>query len=451
MTNITTPPHNLEAEEAVLGSVLLDAEAYYQAAKQITSPADFYSVKNGWIWQAATELVAGRAPIDLLTLAARLEAQGRLDEIGGPAYLTRLVTATPTAYNAEAYAALVREAALRRRLIQAASRIAKLAYETGSDIGAVVNESANAVMDVSRQIVGGQGAEPVANVLGQLYDEAEAQMQNPRDLTGMDSGFPDYNAGSGGIHRGEMLVIAGDPGVGKSMFAAQIAYNLARAGYPGAIYSMEMKSASVVRRWVSSLSNVPTRKIRSGRMDYESDWPAFTQAVAATSPLPIYISQATHWTSTTLRADLTRLVNDYGVVWFLLDYFDLLKDRGRDELEAQKLKSIALKDICKDLSLAGVVIHTKNKAGMRATETNLGDVSGNRQILYDADVLLYFEKHQAQNGDRPNPYLRTVRFGKFREENARAYFEVVMGADVPRVGSAAMREAGEMPVPYADD
>lgn len=436
------PPHNIEAEEAVIGSILIDNQAFYDANKFIGA-GDFYLVKNRWIWEAAAKLVADRMPIDLLTIQEQLESEKRLAEIGGPAYLTRLVTLTPSAFNAGAYASLVREAADRRRLIRLSSDIAKLAFDVGSDIETVKANALRALLDGSRIV---DGAEHIAGAVSELYDETQELSLNPRDLIGMDSGFPDYNEGAGGIHRGEMLVIAGEPGVGKSMFAGQLGYNLASNEHAGAIYSMEMRKKSVVRRWVSSSSNIPTRKIRTGRMD-DSDWPAFTQAITQASQLPIYISQATHWTTTAMRSDLTRLKAEYGIEWFVLDYFDLLKDRAADENREQKIKSIGIKDICQDLDLAGIIIHTFNKAGMRSSDYEFADVSGSRQIIYDADVLLYFTKHKPQNGDAANPNLRTVRFGKFREENTRAYFEVVMGGTVPRIGNAAT--AG-LPIPEED-
>lgn len=439
---LALPPHNIEAEEALLGSILIDERAYLEVTG-IIDPVDFYLVKHRWLFEAFVKLSAARMPIDLLTMQEALERAGQLNEIGGPAYLTRLITLTPSAYNAGGYARLVKEAADRRRLIQMSSDIARLAYDVGADIESIKQQAARAFI-ASNPAKG--GAVHVSAIASELYDDVVSLAENPRDLIGMDSGFADYNAGSGGVHRGECMLIVGKPGVGKSLFAAQIAHNLARAGHPGAVYEMEMKNRSIVRRWVSADSSVPTRKMRTGRMN-DDDWLPFTESITRVSQLPIYLSEATHWTTASLRADLTRLVSEYGVQWFMLDYFDRLKDRARDDLEAQKIKSIGITDICKDLSLAGIVIHTLNKAGMRAQDESLADVSGNRQIIYDADQVVYFTEHKPQYGEPENQSMRTVRFGKFREENVRASFDLVLIADVPKFADVAWRD---LPTPRDD-
>lgn len=438
---LKTPPHNIEAEEAVLGSMLIDDRAFDDASLYI-KPLDFYFVKHQWIWEAAITLRAAREPIDLLTIQEQLFRQvidnrndkptTKLDEVGGPAYLTRLITLTPTAFNAGAYARLVYEVAERRRLIQNASDIARMAYDLSTDLETVRTRAMNAIIDSYRIV---NGAQPIAQDVSQLYDDILALSQDPKDLSGLDSGFPDYNNFSGGIHTGEEIVIAGEPGIGKSMFAAQIGVNLAVNGHAGALYSLEMKKKSVIRRWLSGMARVTTRKMRTGRVE-EGDWPPITQAMVQLAELPIFISDSTHWTTASLRADLVRLKAEYQIKWFIVDYFDLLKDKGENEYTAQKEKSVALHDICRDLDLAGLVIHTLNKTGMRAGVNQLADVSGNRQVIYDADVVIYYTSHVPLKNEKERENYRTVRFGKFRDEAVgKKMFDLELLAGIPKLVS----------------
>jgi len=265
------------------------------------------------------------------------------------------------------------------------------------------------------------------------------------------------------VVKGEEIVIAGEPGVGKSMFAAQLAKNLAANMHPVAVYSLEMRTRALIRRWLSEASEVSTRKMKTGRLE-DGDWPKITNAVTQLSSLPIYLSDSTHWTTAKLRADLMRLKSEYGIECFLMDYFDLLKDHAEDDLTAQKNKSIALHDICADLNLAGIVVHTLSKAGMRSGASQLADVSGNRQIIYDADVVLYYTSHIPTKGQIERDNYRTVRFGKFRDEPVgKKMFDLQLAAggvpkllsvsdlDSPVSSGTVFRPEAYEPPPFLDD
>ncbi|MFQ5943801.1 MAG: replicative DNA helicase, partial [Anaerolineales bacterium] len=218
-----TLPHNREAEEAVLGSVLVNTEVYYDLA-HFLSAEDFFLHRNQWIWEAFTRLQEQRQPIDLLTVGEELESQGRLVEIGGHAYLTGLINNVPSSIHAEAYGHMVEEAATRRRLLEAANRIARLAYQSDSMLEDVVNESEKAVFGVSENRLPHQ-LQPIRHVLSEYYDRIDYLARHKDETIGVPTGFIDLDRLLGGMQPSDLLIIAGRPGQGKSGFCISAAKN----------------------------------------------------------------------------------------------------------------------------------------------------------------------------------------------------------------------------------
>ncbi|MBI4316561.1 MAG: replicative DNA helicase, partial [Chloroflexi bacterium] len=208
--NSLTPPHNLEAEEAVVGSVLIDPESFFDVA-QFLKAEDFYLVKHRWVWEVFVSLHDARSPVDLLTVQDELDKRGQLAEVGGPAYLTRLITLTPTAFNAAAYGRLVEDAATRRRLIQAASDIAKLAYSDDYDVNTAVGESEKALFSVSERR-STREVRPVKTVASEYYDRVKYLYDHGDQLLGVPTGFKDLDKLLGGMQQSDLLIVAGRPG-----------------------------------------------------------------------------------------------------------------------------------------------------------------------------------------------------------------------------------------------
>jgi replicative DNA helicase len=399
MSDLNTPPFNLQAEESVIGSVLIDPEMFFEVAKYLTSK-DFHIVKHQWIWKAFEDLHDKSIPFDILTVQQDLEKKGLLNELGGAAYLTRLITLTPTAYNAPAYARFVDEAATRRRMIFAASDIAKLAYEADTDIETCIT---NAMSALSTIVTVRGGAQSLEKHMSKAYDEILYRYDHPEEVAGLQSGFIDFDKGLGGFQRGLVYLISGDAGIGKTVFAIQAALNLSKQK-PGAIYEMEMKDVDVCQRMIAAEHGLDTRVMKSGQLN-DDQWKTFTQAVNKLSQRRIFMSDVSSTNTMGLRADLMRLKTE-GVEWAVVDYLNLLSDRyGKDNNERQEYISRQLKSIAKDLNIALIVIQSVNKTGQ---------MSGPNTLKHDCDVLIEFSEHLVDEGDTPKENVRTLKFGKNR-------------------------------------
>ena len=418
-TQTHLPPNSREAEEALIGSVLLNPEIL--PGLDIESQ-DFYDKKHRVIWQVLNEL----EQIDYVTVSERLKAKKKLAEIGGLDYLTRLINTTATSYHAGEYAKSVRDYARRRGLLKLANEIAKVAYDNDKSIDVVTPEFIQKLADTSRIKY---GAEHIKKFMSELWDDVEKKSTNPQDIWGIPTGFPAFDRVTGGLQEGELMLLSGEPGVGKSIFAMQLAAQMGESA-PGVIYSLEMGSAQVARRLVSGQAKVPTRNLKSGRLQ-DNDWTNITQAIEKLSDLPIYMSDSIGWTTTSLRADLARLKAQAGVKWFVLDYLYLLNDgQGMDEIARTQMAATGLKRLTKEIGPAGVAIHSMNKSGMGISEapTN-ASLRGSGQVVYDADLIIYLTKYKQMDdimySADEQERMRTLWFGKGRElEDPRKYINL---------------------------
>jgi len=242
-------PSNREAEEAVIGAVLINPEAYYDVA-QFLQPDDFYIHRNRWIWEAFTRLHERRSPIDFLTVSSELEQAGHLAEIGGPAYLTALVNQVPSSLHAEAYGRMVEEAAVRRKMLTAANEIAKLAYNQAQSVETVMDEAEKAIFGVGERRLR-RDVEPIQQVLSEYYDRIDQLSQRTDEIYGVPTGLIDIDRLLGGLQKSDLLIIAGRPGSGKTGFLLSVAKNAAQKHKKHvAIFSLEMSNEQLVQRLI---------------------------------------------------------------------------------------------------------------------------------------------------------------------------------------------------------
>jgi replicative DNA helicase len=423
------PPelHDLESEEALIGCVLIDAACLDEIDVSL-SGADFFWHPNRWIWDAVQVLHNQDGAVDFLTVTNELERIGHLAEVGGAAYLSKLITHTPNSLHAESYARAVLGMSDRRRLAELANSIARGAYLLTSDLD-MVRADAMAELAAAQRLTG--GAEPIARSLQILYDEIKAAAANPQSVFGIPTGFSDFDKTTAGLQAAEMLILAGEPGTGKSLLAAQMAANMAKANHPGVIYELEMGHLQLTRRLVSAMSGVTTKAMRSG-MVKDHEWPAIVNAMGEATSWPLFISDFTGWTTTSLRADLARLKKQAGIEWFVVDYFGLLMDQGGDdENEREKRISGALKRACKDLDLSAVVVHSMNKTGIAAPVKRLQHLSGTNRIAFDADVVCFLTQHIPVGAEPENKNLRTLTFAKYREDESNRLLHLVKRPGLP--------------------
>ena len=383
-----TIPHNHDAEEAVIGCVLINPLAIYDML--FLKPEHFYIHRLRWIWKAMQTLEARRVPIDLLTVADDLERTGQLDEIGGPAFLTSLINQVPTSLNAEAYGRVVKADAIRRDMIDAANRIAQLAYDANMEIEQAVGEavSATAALEV---LSDGQNLVKLDDLLGETYDEISERAKNPKDVWGYATGLPTFDKKTGGLQLGELVYVVGGPGVGKTWLNLGWSMELGKQA-PGAVISLEMKRGAIGRRLLSGLTGVSTRAMKSGFLK-EGDWDKITCAIGEKANFPVWVDDSSYDTHR-LRSTLAWAKREYGIRWFILDYALLLLDKGRDETEQSKLISANLKHIVHDLNLSGTILHSVVKIGMDGgdAEPRMSDQRGSGQAIHDADVQLFLTK-----------------------------------------------------------
>ncbi|MCK4490126.1 MAG: replicative DNA helicase, partial [Anaerolineales bacterium] len=269
-------PHSREAEEAVIGAVLINPEAYYDVAQFLQSD-DFYIHRNQWIWQAFITLHDRNEAIDFVTVTEELDQMGHLADIGGAAYITKLINNVPSSLHAEAYGRRVEETAIRRRMLAAANRIAKLAYEENLSLDTVMDDSEKAVFNVSERRLT-RDLQPIRAVLSDYFDRIEELSQRDDDLVGVPTGFFDIDKMLGGLQPSDLLIIAGRPGMGKTGFLLTAVKNAALIHKKHVAYfSLEMSNEQLVQRLIAQETGINSTRLRSGKLN-PNEWLLFTQA-----------------------------------------------------------------------------------------------------------------------------------------------------------------------------
>jgi replicative DNA helicase len=417
-----------EAEEAVIGSVLINPVSFTTLGLE---PNHFFIQRHGMIWQAFNRLYSSGIAFDFVTLSDELERAGQLHEVGGQAFLTGLINATPSSLHVEDYARTVKDFSHRRIWKRVAEKIAKLAFDKDSDLEL---EASGLVDELLRAVRVDGAAVHIAEYALRVLEEATQRKEDPKDIWGIPSGFIDFDDITGGLQLGEALYISGKPGIGKSIMAMQMGFQMAAKDYPGAIYSIEMKGEQVVRRRVSADSKISTRTIKTGKMD-DRQFAEFLKVVETYEGLPLYLSDAADMTTAIIRADLSRLKIQHGIQWFVLDYAYLLRDgEGLSETDRTGLISSYMKAICRSLNLAGVIIHSLNKEGMQGVPEGK-NIRGSGQQFYDTDLLLFLVE------DDKNPNIVKCIFGKGRElEQPKQSFKLHKLEGFPALANAAKGE-----------
>ena len=261
----TVVPHSREAEEAVVGAVFINPEVYYDVA-QFLSADDFYIHKHKWIWESFTSLHEQRIPIDLLTVSNELDKRGQLGELGGPAYLTALVNQVPSSLNAESYGHIVEGHSIRRKMIDAANKIASIAYNEKTSVDDVMDEAEKAVFNVSERRLK-HDLQPISNVLSEYYDRIDTLAKRPDEIVGVPTGFIDLDKMLTGLQPSDLLIIAGRPGQGKTGFLLSIAKNAGLTHKKHvAIFSLEMSNEQVVQRLIAQETGIDSQRLRTGKL-----------------------------------------------------------------------------------------------------------------------------------------------------------------------------------------
>lgn len=395
------PPFSLEAEQSVLGAMFLEREAVLVAA-EILQPEDFYRDAHRYIFEAILELEEKGRPADLVTVTETLRQQGRLEDVGGLAYVTTLAQSVPTAANVEYYARIVEEKSILRRLIREATRIVQNSYEATDEAAAILDEAEQAILRIS-QYRNHSGFFPVKDLISAAYDRIEYLYQNKGGVTGIPTGFKDLDRLTAGLQPSDLIIVAARPAMGKTSFALNIALHVAlEAKIPVAIFSLEMSREQLIMRMLSSEAGIDGQRLRTGFLD-EEDWLLLTTAMARLSEAPIYIDDTPNITVMDIRAKARRLVQEQGQALILLDYLQLVNSRRSFESRQQEITEISrgLKALARELQVPVVALSQLSRAVEQRQDKRpvLSDLRKSGAIEQDADVVAFIYRDEYYNPD----------------------------------------------------
>jgi len=412
----TAVPHSREAEEAVVGAVLINPEVYYDVA-QFLAADDFYIHRHRWIWEAFTSLHEQRIPIDMLTLAEELDRKGQLAEIGGPAFLTSLVNQVPTSLHAEAYGRTVEGHSIRRKMINAANAIASLAYNEGSTVEHVMDEAEKAIFNVSEKRLH-HDLQPISAVLSEYYDRIDDLAKRPEDVVGVPTGFYDLDKMLSGLQPSDLLIIAGRPGQGKTGFLLSIAKNAALTHKKHvAIFSLEMSNEQVVQRLIAQETGIDSQRLRTGRLQ-EQEWPLFTHAIEVMSDTHIFLDDTPAITPLQLRTKCRRLHLEHHLDLVIVDYLQLMGGDSRTENRVQEVSYISrnLKVLARELGVPVLAAAQLSRAVEQRSDKRpvLSDLRESGSLEQDADIVMFIYRPDQYEKDTVKQNVAEIIISKHR-------------------------------------
>ncbi len=424
-----------------MGAVLVNPEVYYDVA-HFLSPEDFFLHRNRWIWEAFNSLHDQRLPVDILTVAENLESVGRLEEVGGPAYLAALINNVPTSLHAEAYGRLVEETAIRRRLLEAANRVARLAHQSETGIEDVVNDAEKAVFGVSERRLT-HDVQPIKEVLSEYYDRIDYLARHRDETVGVPTGFIDLDRLLGGMQPSDLLIVGGRPGQGKSGFCISAAKNASQIHKKRvALFSLEMSNEQLVQRLIAQETGIDSQRLRLGDLQDE-EWPLFTQAVSALSDTNIFLDDTPAITPLQLRTKCRRLHMEYGLDLILVDYLQLMTGDTRMENRVQEVSYISrnLKVLARELNVPVLAAAQLSRAVEQRADKRplLSDLRESGSLEQDADVVMFIYRQDQYDPDALKQNIAEIIVAKHRNGPVGS-IELVFRTMLAKFENAATRE-----------
>jgi replicative DNA helicase len=387
------PPHSIEAEQSVLGGLMLDSSAFDQIADRV-SAEDFYRNDHKLIFEATAGLIERNQPCDAVTLSGYLESQGLLDQVGGLSYLGSLARDTPTAANIRAYADIVRERAVLRQLISAGDSIARNALEPeGREAREIVDDAERAVFEIAeRGSRGKMGFRTVKSILPEVVNRIDELYHSDGTITGVSTGFKQLDEMTSGLQPGDLIIVAGRPSMGKTTLAVNMAENAALGSKKSvAIFSMEMSAESLTLRMISSLGRINQSNLRSGRLQ-EEDWPRIDSAMTQLGAANIFVDETPGLSPTEIRARARRLKRERGLDLVVVDYLQLMQVPGNKENRATEISEISrsLKALAKELKIPVIALSQLNRGVEQRVDKKpvMSDLRESGSIEQDSDLIL---------------------------------------------------------------
>ncbi|MDH3748900.1 MAG: replicative DNA helicase [Gammaproteobacteria bacterium] len=413
------PPNSVEAEQSLIGGLMLNKTAWDKVADVVTAD-DFYRNDHRIIFSAIADLVNDGNPCDVVTISEFLDNRDELGKAGGLEYLAALANETPGAANARAYANIVRERAMLRSLINAGNEISGSAFATdGRSATDLVDEAERRVFEIAeRGSRGRTGFRSLKQILPETVDRIDLLHQSEGDITGISTGFNEFDKLTAGLQGGDLVIVAGRPSMGKTTLAVNIAENAAiGTKVPTAIYSMEMPAQQLAFRMISSLGRVDMKHLRTGQFPDE-DWSRINTAVQLMSDAPIFIDDTAGMSPTEIRARARRLQREHGLGLIVVDYLQLMQVPGSTENRATEISEISrsFKALAKELNIPIIALSQLNRSVEQRTDKRpvMSDLRESGALEQDADVIVFIYREEVYNPDTPKKGLADISIAKQR-------------------------------------
>ncbi|MDX1804577.1 MAG: replicative DNA helicase [Alcanivorax sp.] len=417
--NLRIPPNSTEAEQAILGGLLLNNNAWDDVAERI-SARDFYRKEHRQIFEVIGQLVEEEKPCDLVTVSQALTSLGQLDSIGGMTYLSELARNTPSAANIAAYSDIVRERSILRQLINVSHDVAEDAFNPkGKKSLEILDSAESAIFEIAEQQKKGSGPQNIKSVLKKTVDRIDELYKNKSALTGLTTGFEELDKMTAGLQPSDMIVVAGRPSMGKTTFAMNLCENVAiKSGKPVLVFSMEMPADSIVMRMLSSLGRINQGAIRSGKLE-QDDWPRITSAIHMLSEQQFYIDDTPALSPLEMRARARRVARECGgeLGLIMVDYLQLMQVPGSDN-RVNEISEISrsLKGLAKELNCPVIALSQLNRSLEQRPNKRpvMSDLRESGAIEQDADLIVFLYRDEVYNKETNEKNVAEVIIGKQR-------------------------------------
>ncbi len=411
------PPQSIEAEQSVIGSMLIDKEVI-PVVMEVLKPEDFYRPDHKEIYDVIIELFDKAQPIDLITVSERLRLHGKLELVGGLEYLTNIATDVPTTANVKHYAKIVEEKSLLRKLIKASSDIVDLGFNASEEVSFILDKAEQNIFDILQKR-SSQGFVPIKDVLVDTFNKLEELYNNKGHITGIPTGFVDLDFKTSGMHNSDLVLIAARPAMGKTAFALNLAQNAAvHSGVPVALFSLEMSKEQLVNRMLCSEAMVDSNKMKTGQLE-DNDWQKVAKALGPLSEAPIFIDDTPGISITEIRAKCRRMKLEHNLGLVVIDYLQLMSgSKSRSENRQQEISEISrsLKILAKEINIPVICLSQLSRAAETRTDHRpiLSDLRESGAIEQDADIVMFLYRDDYYNPDTEKKNIAEVILAKHR-------------------------------------
>ncbi len=438
LSEALTLPSNREAEEALIGAVLINPEVFLDVS-QFLAAEDFFIVRNQWIWEAFQHLSETRQPIDMVTITETLSNRGQLDEIGGQAYLMSLINQAPNAFHAESYGRIIEQNAIRRRMLEAANEVARLAYHQDQAIDTVVDEAEKAIFNVSERRIK-RDVVPIREVVRDYYDRIDELAKRADDIYGVPTGLIDIDSLLGGLQKSDFLIVAGRPGMGKTGFLLGTMRNAALVHKKHvAMFSMEMSNEQLLQRMIAMDTRIDTRRLRTGKLN-DNEWDIFFQALESYDNAMVFLDDTPAITPLSLRTKCRRLHLEFGLDLIIVDYLQLMSGDSRTDNRVQEVSNISrnLKVLARELNVPVLAAAQLSRAVEHRPDKRpqLSDLRESGSLEQDADIVMFIDRDPLSEIEEDRNKAKLI-VAKHRNGPTHSGIDLVFIEDLAKFENAA--------------